>query len=192
VGEVRPQRVRRRLQVGAADDVAEREADDLALEALARLRESPPPPPRADIGSTRIHRAATTGAGGGELDDGAQRAIDRERGAGRPLDSRIRRRMEHAFGADFRSVRVHVGERVDRLNERIQARAFTSGSDVFVRRDEYMPETTAGQALLAHELVHTLQQGAGTPSAGVPDRGVDPAPATRVRRGAGRGAGGEV
>lgn len=64
------------------------------------------------------------------------------------------------MGADFSAVRVHVGSQSDELNSRIQARAFTTGSDVFIRRQDYSPTTTSGQRLLAHELAHTVQQGA--------------------------------
>ena len=39
------------------------------------------------------------------------------------------------------------------------ARAFTQGADIFVRRKDYAPDTSSGQALIAHELAHTLQQG---------------------------------
>ncbi|RQW76791.1 MAG: DUF4157 domain-containing protein, partial [Methanothrix sp.] len=42
----------------------------------------------------------------------------------------------------------------------IQARAFTTGADIYFRQDFFQPETQAGQKLLAHELTHVIQQGA--------------------------------
>lgn len=72
--------------------------------------------------------------------------------------------MEGAFGADFSGVRMHVGGQADELSNRIQAKAFTTGNDVFVRSQNYAPETRAGQTLIAHELTHTLQQGESTVS----------------------------
>ncbi|MDY7088565.1 MAG: DUF4157 domain-containing protein, partial [Actinomycetota bacterium] len=50
-----------------------------------------------------------------------------------------------------------------RMNDALGARAFTVGSDVFVRRSEYRPGTSEGDALLGHELAHTVQQGAAGP-----------------------------
>ena len=46
--------------------------------------------------------------------------------------------------------------------ERIDARAYTLGSDIAFARGEYRPrDSHAGQLLIAHELAHTLQQGHG-------------------------------
>ncbi|MEP6862828.1 MAG: DUF4157 domain-containing protein [Deltaproteobacteria bacterium] len=38
------------------------------------------------------------------------------------------------------------------------ARAFTVGNDIYFNRGEYTPGTPAGRRLIAHELVHTVQQ----------------------------------
>ena len=72
----------------------------------------------------------------------------------------VRERMERVSGADFSPVRVHVDAEADRLNDALGSRAFTVGADVFVRRSEYRPGTARGDALLGHELTHTIQQGA--------------------------------
>jgi hypothetical protein len=49
----------------------------------------------------------------------------------------------------------------------LQARAFTIGSHVHFGASEYSPDTTAGRALLAHELTHVVQQGGGPSHAGL-------------------------
>ena len=46
----------------------------------------------------------------------------------------------------------------DQLNRSIQARAFTTGQDVFFRQGEYDPGSKDGQELIAHELTHVVQQ----------------------------------
>ena len=56
-------------------------------------------------------------------------------------------------------VRVHTGPEADTLNDSMSARAFTTGQDIFLKRGEYDPRSTAGQELLAHELTHVVQQG---------------------------------
>jgi Domain of unknown function (DUF4157) len=72
----------------------------------------------------------------------------------------VRERMEQVLGADLSGVRIHADSRADALNDALHSRAFTIGSDVYVRRGEYRPGTARGDALLAHELAHTVQPGA--------------------------------
>jgi hypothetical protein len=55
---------------------------------------------------------------------------------------------------------LHTGASADQLNRSLESRAFTIGGDVFFARGQYQPGSGPGQALLAHELTHTVQQGA--------------------------------
>jgi hypothetical protein len=66
--------------------------------------------------------------------------------------------MEPAFGADFSGVRVHSDSKAHGLNQSLQARAFTTGQDIFFRGGEYNPGSSAGKELVAHELTHVVQQ----------------------------------
>jgi ppGpp synthetase/RelA/SpoT-type nucleotidyltranferase len=66
--------------------------------------------------------------------------------------------MEQAFGADFSQVKVHTDSESDKLNKSIQAKAFTTGKDIFFKKGEYQPDSKPGQELLAHELTHVVQQ----------------------------------
>ncbi|MFN3259383.1 MAG: DUF4157 domain-containing protein [Pikeienuella sp.] len=93
-------------------------------------------------------------------------AILRTQGPGAALPPDVRRHMETTFGADFSSVRVHVGPQA----ERIGAIAFTSGADIYFAPGRYQPETPAGRRLLGHELAHVVQQRQGrvrNPAGGV-------------------------
>ncbi|AVH73344.1 eCIS core domain-containing protein [Nostoc sp. 'Lobaria pulmonaria (5183) cyanobiont'] len=85
-------------------------------------------------------------------------SIQQERGSGQPLSDNIRQPMEQAFGTDFSSVKIHTDSNSDQLNQSIQARAFTTGQDIFFRQGEYAPESHGGKELLAHELTHVVQQ----------------------------------
>ncbi|NES84293.1 MAG: DUF4157 domain-containing protein, partial [Moorea sp. SIO2B7] len=85
-------------------------------------------------------------------------SIQQARGSGQPLSDNIRTPMEQAFGANFSGVRVHNDANSHMLNSAIQARAFTTGQDVFFRQGEYNPGNKQGQELLAHELTHVVQQ----------------------------------
>ncbi|WP_287359229.1 DUF4157 domain-containing protein, partial [Moorena sp. SIO3B2] len=57
--------------------------------------------------------------------------------------------------------RVHNDAQSDQLNQSIQARAFTTGKDIFFRQGEYNPGSRGGQELIAHELTHVVQQNQG-------------------------------
>ncbi len=94
--------------------------------------------------------------------------------AGQPLPRRLRRDMEPRFGADFSGVRVHTGDAAAKASRRLNAAAFTAGRDVFFGRGRFQPEATPGRELIAHELAHTIQQGAAAQPATV-QRSVDTA-----------------
>jgi pyrrolidone-carboxylate peptidase len=82
------------------------------------------------------------------------------RDGGRPLSPPERAFFEPRFGQDFGAVRVHSGAGASRAAEALRARAFTVGHDIVFGDGEYAPGTDDGRRLLAHELTHTIQQGA--------------------------------
>jgi hypothetical protein len=79
-------------------------------------------------------------------------------GGGEPLDAATREFMEPRFGHDFAHVRVHTDARAAAAARTVSARAFTIGSDVVFGAGQYTLGKGEGQQLLAHELVHTIQQ----------------------------------
>ncbi|MBD2541007.1 DUF4157 domain-containing protein [Coleofasciculus sp. FACHB-SPT36] len=85
-------------------------------------------------------------------------SIQQAKGGGQPLADNIREPMEQAFGADFSGVNIHTDAQSDQLNQSIQAKAFTTGQDVFFRQGAYDPGSRGGQELIAHELTHVVQQ----------------------------------
>ena len=80
-------------------------------------------------------------------------------GGGQPLPSGLRGRMESAFGASFVGVRLHTDATGSRLSDQLNARAFTVGQHVAFGAGEFRPGTITGDALIAHELAHVVQQG---------------------------------
>ncbi|MBD2504569.1 DUF4157 domain-containing protein [Anabaena azotica FACHB-119] len=105
--------------------------------------------------------AQRQGGGGMAATSDLETSINQARGGGQPLGDDIREPMEQAFGADFSGVKIHTDTQSDQLNRSIQARAFTTGQDVFFRQGEYSPGSRGGQELLAHELTHVVQQSGG-------------------------------
>ncbi|MBT9314392.1 eCIS core domain-containing protein [Leptothoe spongobia] len=81
------------------------------------------------------------------------------RDGGQPLSAATRRFFEPRFGTDFSGVRVHTGQRAMEIAKEINARAFTLRNNVFFGAGQYVPESSAGKKLLAHELTHVVQQG---------------------------------
>ncbi|MDW7693782.1 DUF4157 domain-containing protein [Flammeovirgaceae bacterium SG7u.111] len=84
------------------------------------------------------------------------------KGGGSLLPDATNQFMSNAFGSDFSNVRVHNGHSAQEMNQGIQAKAFTHGSDIYFNKGQYSPETSSGKNLLAHELTHVVQQGAAS------------------------------
>src|SRR5205085_6003987 len=80
------------------------------------------------------------------------------RAPGRPLDAAERSLMEARFGHDFSRVRVHTDARAAESAQSVNALAYTVGRNVVFATGQYRPATSPGRQLLAHELVHTIQQ----------------------------------
>jgi Domain of unknown function (DUF4157) len=151
-----------KLALGAPNDKYEREADRVAQQVTQPWAGSRDPAGTAtDVPSIQllsVAPGAAASAGVGQVDAGMQQAIQGARGGGQPLPALVRAPMEQALGADFSDVRVHTGAQADALNQSLQARAFTTGRDIFFRRGGFEPGSQNGQALLAHELTHVVQQ----------------------------------
>lgn len=154
-----------KLTLGPADDAYEREADQVSRQVMASLaspapiEESPEEIEQAPGSTAQAQRLQrSTLREGGMIDADIEASINRQRSGGRPLDGPVRTSMESAFGADFGGVKVHTGSQSDQLNRSLEARAFTTGQDIFFRQGEYQPSSSNGQQLLAHELTHVVQQ----------------------------------
>lgn len=113
---------------------------------------------KAAAGGEGTNRSRTKPASGPELKTTADVASGF--GAGEPLTTSLRNFFEPRFGYDFGQVRVHTdGFAVDSAKN-LNALAFSVGHDIVFAQDRYAPDTLQGRYLLAHELTHTVQQGA--------------------------------
>ncbi len=151
-----------KLRVNQPGDPFEQEADRVA-EQVMRM---PAPDVQRQVDEEeeeellqtkpRIQHQVTGEANGGS----AAPPIVHEvlRSSGRPLDSSTRSFMEARFGHDFSQVRVHADGKAAASAQAVNARAFTVGRDVVFGPGEYAPGSREGQRLLAHELVHVVQQ----------------------------------
>jgi hypothetical protein len=149
----RPVRVQTKLAVGRVDDPLEREADRIAETVLRSIG------PGA-TGGGRIRRApgGDNRLGGRTVDADVARSVASRIGRGVPLRADVVGRVGAVLDHDLSDVRVHVDAPADRLARSLDARAFTTGRDVFVRDDERSEVRSGIGPLLAHELAHVVQQ----------------------------------
>ncbi|WP_434684956.1 eCIS core domain-containing protein [Pseudanabaena minima] len=94
----------------------------------------------------------------GDASQDLESSIQRAKGSGQPLDPNLQTKMGQVMGSDFSRVKIHTDAQSDQLNQSIQAKAFTTGQDVFFSQGAYNPKSKAGQELIAHELTHVVQQ----------------------------------
>jgi hypothetical protein len=128
------------------------EEDELQMKRIQRAGEED------ELQMQRIQRESFEQ--GGDVGGDIESSIESARGSGQSIDGGLRGKLEGAFGADFSGVRVHTDSQSDALNKSIQAKAFTTGSDIFFSKGAYDPGSQSGQELLGHELTHVVQQGA--------------------------------
>lgn len=163
------------MTVGAADHPAEADADAAADRALSRLDRLRPGGDGGHTGHDHLRRTAG-GTGSAEIGyEGGDLAVDTDtrirglRGRGRPLPDPVRRQMEQAFETPLDRVRVHSGAESADLNQRVSARAFTVGQDIFLGGDQLTSGAAQDRHVLAHEIAHTLQGPEGVRRATAPD-----------------------
>ncbi|NEP36689.1 DUF4157 domain-containing protein, partial [Moorena sp. SIO3B2] len=147
--------VQAKLTIGQAGDKYELEADRVASEVVDRINA-----PVSSL-STQHQSIQAQGQqdelmrkpmvqlksieGGMAATPELETSIQQARGSGMPIAESIRKPMEQSFGADFSGVRVHADAQSDQLNQSIQARAFTTGKDIFFRQGEYNPGSQEGK-----------------------------------------------
>ena len=130
------------------------------VQRLAPIEEEVQASPLTPQAAALAQPLAQRGEAGSEI----EQRLSGQRGGGRPLPDGVRAYMEPRFGADFGRVRLHTGSQAAQLSRALSAQAFTYGQDIYLGEGHDNPSSTAGQRLLAHELVHVVQQGAARPS----------------------------
>lgn len=78
---------------------------------------------------------------------------------GQSLERNTRSFMESRFGYDFGNVQVHNDPLAHQSSSEINALAYTHRNHIVFNAGQFRPDTNSGKELLAHELVHVIQQG---------------------------------
>lgn len=93
---------------------------------------------------------------------GAEAAVEgAAAGSGHALPDALRDRFEATLGVDLGAVRVHTGPASAAAADAVNAHAYAVGNDIHFGAGAYDPASQAGQRLIAHEVVHTVQQAGG-------------------------------
>jgi hypothetical protein len=155
-----------KLEIGAADNPFEHEADRVA-EQVMRV-----PSPGAPLASARSQisckcdvceegeeRLQRKTAGRDEAVSEAPAVVRKALcSPGRPLDAATRVFFEQRFGNKFSRVRIHTDAKAAESARALKARAYTVGNDIVFDEGRLAPGTYEGRRLLAHELTHVVQQ----------------------------------
>ena len=166
------------LAISRPGDAYEQEADRVAENVMRMpMRSSPPRIQRmCSECEEEVQRKPKDGGGAGSEEQlmratssgdhfaapSLAKRLQETRGRGTPLPRHTRDLMSNAMQADFSSVRVHTDSQASSMSERVRAKAFTYGSDIYFNTGQYNPNTPTGTRLLAHELTHVVQQGGGS------------------------------
>ncbi len=163
-----PLAIQAKLEIGDPQDSQEHQADHVARQVVRSIGQ--PQRPRQSLQRQVVNfwnrpRVQRDGSGivSGAASPAFESKLQRARGGGQPLPPNFRSQVEPVMGADFSGVRVHTDTQSNTLNQTIQAKAFTTGQDVFFKRGAYNPGSQGGQELIAHELTHVMQQGGAKP-----------------------------
>ncbi|MBE9206287.1 DUF4157 domain-containing protein [Nostoc sp. LEGE 06077] len=161
-----PPRIQMKLTIGEPGDKYEQEADRLAADVVERINSPETPPVQAQQPEEELRKKSLVQSLSDVDETSAtpdlEASIQRTQGSGQPLAETIKAPMEQAFGADFSGVKIHTDAQSDQMNQSIQAKAFTTGQDIFFRQGTYEPGSRGGQELIAHELTHVVQQNGST------------------------------
>lgn len=172
-----------KLTIGQPGDKYEQEADDMAEKVMRMpktthtVQKDFPPDIQAcgcqsgncqcgengsDSGPDELSPSEITvqrkETGAGNANPSIESQLNRKVGNGQSLPNTTQQQMESSFGQDFSQVNIHTDADAVQMNQKLNAQAFTSGSDIYFNQGKYQPGTSAGDRLLAHELTHTIQQ----------------------------------
>jgi hypothetical protein len=163
-------RIQARFNIGKSNDQYEQEADKVA---------------DAIVSNSAVHSAqhstvqqqANNSAPMANINgnEGGSKENDRELSSGKPgskqqqisplsggqqLSKKENSYFTARFGTDFSAIRIHNNPAAHQMADTLNAKAFTLQNNIVFAKDQYNFDSAAGKHLLAHELTHSIQQGA--------------------------------
>jgi hypothetical protein len=137
--------------------------------AVCEMKEEEEEKVNLNISRRAVSTTTATLEGSDEI---ANEIKDIRSSGGSSLDPDTKKFMEPRFGYDFGNIRIHADEKSARSANSIKALAYTVGNNIVFGEGQYQPNTLNGRRLLAHELIHVIQQASSRDS--MLQRTVDP------------------
>jgi hypothetical protein len=154
--------VHKKIQIGAADDPLEHEADRVADHVMRSINPKHPLPVVIPQKAARLTPAVPGRSSDTVGDSAAPASVHTVIGrAGGVLTPSVRAVLEPAFGRTLGDVRIHNDTDAWGSAADVGARAYTVGSDVVFGSGQYDPATTGGMRLLAHEVAPASNMAVG-------------------------------
>ena len=156
-----PPRIQPKLEVGAANDPLEVQADQVANHVMRQVDDEEASAIAADLpsGAQDQQQVQTKGEGVNAAARPAPPIVKTAlRASGAPLDAATRGFFEPRFNRSFEDVRIHTDSLAAASARAIGARAYTLGNRIAFASGRFAPATPQGCFLLAHELAHVVQQ----------------------------------
>lgn len=164
------------LRVSAPGDAAEVEARHVAR-SIVSMPAAAAARPASVVSPPTLHRANPVRGPAVAAPTRPQQTVAKPTSSGgEPLPEAVRQDMESRFGADFSAVRIHRDARAAQASSALNAAAFTVGNQIHFGAGQFNPGSGEGRELIAHELTHTIQQGAAPQS----QRQIQRSPAPQV------------
>ncbi|MDB5121287.1 MAG: hypothetical protein JWN56_2505 [Sphingobacteriales bacterium] len=150
--------IQTKLTVGSPDDPLEHEADSVA-DQIVRAPENSFIQRKCDeCEKEEKLQKKSNGYSQSAVSESTSATIQSAAGKGSTLDQQTNSFMSSHFGNDFSGVKIHTDPEAIQLNRDLNAKAFTTGADIYFNEGQYQPHATEGKKLLAHELTHVVQQ----------------------------------
>ncbi len=163
--QARLRRMPAKLTIGAVNHPLEHEADAVSKivmrtpDSALSVSAAPLQASRKCAACEEEEKLQARRAGTAAVEGEAPAAVhDVLRSPGRPLDAEARAFFEPRFGADFSRVRVHDDIKAAQSTREVGARAYAVGDHIAFARNQHAPREVTERGLIAHELVHVMQQ----------------------------------
>jgi hypothetical protein len=150
--------LQRKLVINESGDPYEQEADRVA-EQVIRMPEVPMGDESASRQVAPLVQRKMSDADANGIGTAPAIVHDVLATPGHPLDAATRNYFELRFGHDFSGVRLHADTRAAESASSVNALAYTVGNHIVLNPGGSFSGCSTDRSLLAHELVHVVQQG---------------------------------
>jgi hypothetical protein len=159
--------IQAKLKIGQPGDIYEQEADRVADEVMRMpepkvKRQAEEEKEEEEKEKEEILQTKEVPSQIPEVTSEFESSIQSLKDGGQPLPKSARAFFEPRFGQDFSRVRAHTDAQAAETAQTLNARAFTMGHDIVFGAGQYVPGTSEGRRLMAHELTHVMQQASST------------------------------